>query len=252
MSSMVESVMKKTGLERLSGNVSKIFKGWNQEIADLTGRDHDAQHAQQFKQWITDATSTDRKELSGDVNKDLKALTTWLAGLSEEDMQAYCHKVAHFCEVLHFKLEWLVDPYLEKDPNLKKTLEDTVLLFCVSDWKASQSAEHIKAFASFREWLNDPESDQNQALTQKLFALLIKEDKLDETPSALLLLSEDERRKYIVQTIKKVAEADMPFIISYLARGEVLSDTATAKPAPTKATTSSSSKKPAQKQTEEN
>lgn len=247
MSSMVESVMKKTRLERLSGSVSKLFKGWNKDIADLTGRERDAQHAQQFKQWITDATSADRKELSGDVNKDLKALTTWLAGLSEEDMQEYCHRVAHFCEALLFKLEWLVDPYLDKAPDLKKTLEETVLLFCVSDWKASQSAEHIKAFASFRAWLDEPEADHNQALTQKLFALLIKEDKLDETPSALLLLSEEERRNYIVQTIKKVAETELPFIIAYLARGEVVSDTAPAKPAPTK-TTAAAAKKPAQKQ----
>lgn len=251
----MDFVMEKTGLERLSQGVSKTFKGWKApEVIRPIGAKPEL--TQQFKQWVAGMAEADNQNVTNSLPADITGFATWLAGLSDEEIARYSRKVANFADDRGFNLAWLVDPYLAKDTTLKQALEETILLYCIADWKVTQSEARLQAFASFRAWLDDPKADKNQALTNKLFALLIKEDKIDETPSALLLLSEEERQNYIVQTITKVADEDMPFIIEFLAGSDTsaLATTSEAKTEETpekKPSSSSSSGKKRKATTEE-
>ncbi|NJN65446.1 MAG: hypothetical protein HC884_01410 [Chloroflexaceae bacterium] len=209
MTMMVQSVMKKTGINRVTGALTDIFKRGKKAV---TGEEL----AQQFKTWVTSSSLEEKEPIYLKLPEDARSFAAWIAGLPDRDLAAFTGKVADFCKDANFDLAWLTDASLASDPTLKRALEATVLLYCLSYWQADQTQDHIKALGVFQKWREAPMSGKYQDLTQKMFPKLVEQGLVSEPISAPLLFSEEERRSYIVQAIQKAAEQDMAAVLEVL------------------------------------
>jgi len=139
----------------------------------------------------------------------IQEFTTWLESLSEEGLIAFLQKIAHFCTDSRFELVWLIDSNLKSDQEIKKALEETVLLYCIGYCKTTQIQDMLVAYSAFRAWQAAPTTKEHKQLSQVLFMHLVKKELVPEPPPELFLASENERQEHIVSAINKVAEDNM-------------------------------------------
>lgn len=170
--------------------------------------------AQQFKQWASDVASAEREPLFRQLPAATKEFTTWLASLSDEELKHFIQRLGAFCKDSHFQLSWLFDSDVQPDAQTKQALEEAVLLFALSRWQAARVNPSITAFNRFLAWQKNPLSKEHKAMTQKLFAKLVEKGLITEPPASLLLLSEEERRNYVMQAIQNIAENDKQALLA--------------------------------------
>lgn len=157
----------------------------------------------QFVQWVSEAALPKRVELYNTLPASAEGFAIWLSGLSAKEQEEFTKKVAQFCKTLKFDLAWLMDPQVSRDPDLKKAVEDTVLLYSLAAWRANNVQQEVTSFLAYRDWLADP--NRNKAFGQKLHQALIKQG-LVAVPPELYLASEKERMDQAVKAIHKVAD----------------------------------------------
>ncbi|MBI4788813.1 MAG: hypothetical protein HY782_17410 [Chloroflexi bacterium] len=182
--------------------------------------------AKQFKQWVSESALPKRVDLYNSLPASAEGFAIWLSGLGEQEQEQFTQKVAHFCGTLNFDLAWLTDPEINRDPDLKKAVEDAVLLYSLAAWRANNVQQDVTSFLAYRAWLANP--NQHKAFGQKLHQALIKQG-LVTVPPELYLAPEQERVEQALTAIRKVAD-ESPAAF-HLALREVSGATASAMPA---------------------
>ncbi len=171
----------------------------------LRFRNHTRDLAKQLKQWVAEAAPAKRVELYNTLPASAEGFAIWLGGLPQKELEQFTKKVAHFCESLNFDLAWLSDPQVSREPEIKKAVEDTVLLYSLTTWRASNVQQDVKGFFAYRDWLANPK--RHSAFGQQLLGALIQRGAVIVTPE-LYLAPEKERQAHATAAIRKVADED--------------------------------------------
>jgi hypothetical protein len=161
------------------------------------------QLAKQFKQWVSDAALPKREEFYSALPASADGFAVWLGALSEQDLQAFTLKVAQFCDAMDFDLAWLNDPQVIRDPEMKKSIEDIVLLYSLSAWHANNVQQDVKAFLAYKDWDANPK--QNKAFGQRLHQVLFQQGMVT-IPTELYLASEQQRMDQAIAAISLAAQ----------------------------------------------
>ena len=161
--------------------------------------------AKQFKQWVAEAAPAQRAELYSTLPASAEGFATGLAALSDKDLQLFVRKLARFCASLNFDLAWLNDPQISREPELKKAVEDAVLLYSLTVWRANTVQQDVKGFFAYRAWLANP--NRYRAFGQKLYSVLVQRGVVT-IPSDLYLAPEKERLAQAATTIRKLYDED--------------------------------------------
>lgn len=178
------------------------------------GRDR-KQLANKYRNWVAEKSLGKQTQMYDSLPEHANGLTTWLAGLSDKEMAAFSEKVARFAASLGFDLEWLVNDKVNDYPELKQTIEESVALYSIAAWRASNVQQEVRAFLAFQAWLANPA--KNRALGQKLYSALVQQGLVMTSPD-LYLATEKERMGEAVRAIKQAAEAK-PEAVNAVLRG---------------------------------
>jgi hypothetical protein len=143
-----------------------------------------------------------------------RGMTTWLATLSEQEMQAFTERVAQFTASLGLDLEWLLDNKVTAYPALKQAIQEAVALYSISAWRSYNVQQDVKAFRAYQAWLAHP--SRHRALGQKLYTTLVEQGLAPTTPE-LYLADDKQRSTEAVRAIKQVAETK-PEVITAIVR----------------------------------
>ncbi len=120
-------------------------------------------------------------------------------------MEQFTQRVAQFCASLNFDLAWLTDPQVSREPELKQAVEDAVLLYSLTAWRANNVQQDVKGFFAYQAWLGNPK--RHNAFGQQLLGALIQRGAVTVTPE-LYLAPEKERLAQATAAIRKVADED--------------------------------------------
>ena len=71
-----------------------------------------------------------------------------------------------------------------------------------------QSQTDFKVFTTYQSMINKPSTKANQALSQKLFTELVKQDMAPAISPELFVASEKEKQAQVMESIQKAADAD--------------------------------------------
>lgn len=159
--------------------------------------------AGKLKDWVSRADADRRDELYDGVLEATEGLSTWLGALPAHEAEEFTQKVARFCASLNFDLAWLTDAQVARDPALKKTVEDAVLLYCVAAWRASRVQGDVRGFLAYQAWLAHPWLHKKFGL--RLHSSLILRGLISIAPE-LNLASDEARLAAATASIKRVAE----------------------------------------------
>jgi len=171
----------------------------------LKFRSHTHELAKQLKQWVSEAAPAKRVELYNTLPASAEGFAIWLGGLPQKELEQFTRRVARFCASLNFDLAWLTDAQVSREPELKKAVEDAVLLYSLTVWRANNVQQDVKGFFAYRAWLARPK--RHRAFGQQLLGALIQRGAVTVTPE-LYLAPEKERLAQATAAIRKVAEED--------------------------------------------
>lgn len=192
--------------------------------------------AQRFRQWATEADSA-RERLSAGMPDWAGGFATWLNGLSDKEAVEFSQDVAAFCASQNFNIGWLNDPQISADPALKQAVEEAVLLYGVSWWRANQVQSDVQALLKLKAFLAKPNTRDNKAFGQELFSGLVAKN-LVTVPSTLITAPEKERLDYMKRAIEQAAQRNPDKFSQVLRRvaqpqsGAATTTSAEAEPAP--------------------
>jgi hypothetical protein len=189
--------------------------------------------AGQFKRWVADTPTSRRTEQIGALPASVEGFSRWLGTLSDKDLEQFTQRVAHFCAGLKFDLAWLNSPEVSREPELKKAVEDTVLLYSLATWRAHTVEADVKAFLAYQAWLANP--GRHKKFGQQLHRALVQRGLL-VVPADLYLASDKERQEQARAAIIALSDANHAVFSEVLrqldASGNAESDAAKAAAAP--------------------
>lgn len=159
--------------------------------------------AKQFKTWVTDAPPAKRAELYSGLPASADGFAEWLSKLSEKELEQFTQRVALFCASLKFDIAWLTNSQVSREPELKKAVEDAVLLYSLATWRASSVEIEVKGFLAYQAWLAHP--NRHKKFGSDLHRLLVQRG-LVKVPTELYLASEDERQEQAIAAIITAAD----------------------------------------------
>jgi len=184
--------------------------------------------AKQYKQWVGDSAFASRTKLYAGMPQKAEEFSGWLAKLEPKEIEAFSNKVALFCAGLNFDLAWLTSTQLDQDPELKQTVEDSILLYSLAYWRATQVQRDVKSFLAFQAWSAAPK--QHKKFTYQLYNVLLEKGMATVSPT-LYLASEKERFDEAVKAIRKAAEEDRGAFLKALSLDPDATTTGAATPA---------------------
>lgn len=155
--------------------------------------------AQQFKVWASEAVPAKKTQFYKSLSEEAAEFSAWLETLSDQELNAFVQKVDSFCNRLDFELNWLVDPKLNN--GLKQPLEETVILYSLTTWKAREA----QALARYVAWQSAPDKKQNRDFAKQLYAKLMDRGLVSPSPN-VLLASEKDRQAHMNQAIRETAD----------------------------------------------
>ncbi len=163
----------------------------------------------QVREWTGRAELERRTALYKSLPGDAAEFTAWLQGLADEDLGNFVQELSAFCTGQGFELDWLVDPKVTGE--LKRAMEETVGLYCLTVWKCRD----LQPFVAYRAWLADPGKKENQAFAQRLYSRLIAAGLATAKPD-LWWAPEQERQAYVAQAMEDAAAQDSKSFVSLL------------------------------------
>ena len=153
---------------------------------------------EQFKQWLHQSDVAKRSALYKRLPEDAAEFAAWIDTLSDEELNDFVSDLSSVCHTHGFELDWLVDP--QTPDNLKRAIEDAVILHGLAAWKARD----IQPLLAYKAWQAAPNKAENRAFAQKLYGKLA-EAGLVAPPSHLILATDKERQEHVAATINKAA-----------------------------------------------
>ena len=194
------SVKASAASKQASAKAGQMYQGLR---GRLRFRSHTHDLAQQFKQWVAEAAPGSRAELYNTLPASADGFAAWLNGLSQKELEQFTKKVARFCESLNFNLAWLTDAQVGREPELKRAVEDTILLYSLTTWRADSVQQDVKGFLAYQAWQARP--NRHKAFGQQLLGHLIHNGVVTVSPDQYLA-SEKERKAHATAAIRKVAD----------------------------------------------
>lgn len=183
-----------------SNKASKMYDGVAGRLK--LGRDR-KELSNKFRKWVSEKSLSKQTQMYDNLPTQADGFQNWLAGLSDKEMLAFSEKVARFAATLSFDLEWLVNDKVNDYPQLKQAIEESVSLYSIAAWRATNVQQEVRVFLAFQAWLADP--SKNRALGQKLYSALVQQGLVMTSPD-LYLATEKERMGEAVRAIKQAAE----------------------------------------------
>ncbi len=178
----------------------------SREFANRLGLGRGIPNPEDYRGWLAGEEAGARAAALG-LSAPWDELKRWAAGLSAEDLKAVAQEAAYFCTSQNFDFSWLSSEELGKsDAALKNNMTDALALFSVAKFKTWQLRGNIDAVEVYETWLQDPAKGKNLTLSQKIFAKMVDERKVQASPE-LLLAPEKERREFVVKTVKDYSES---------------------------------------------
>lgn len=168
-------------------------------------RNHTHDLAKQFKQWVAEAAPGSRAELYNGLPASADGFAAWLGGLPDKELAQFTKQVVRFCASVNFNLAWLTDAQVSREPELKRAVEDAVLLYSLTTWRANNVQQDVKGFFAYQAWLAKP--NRHREFGQQLYAALVHGGAVT-IPAELYLASEKERQAQAAASIRKAAEED--------------------------------------------
>lgn len=183
----------------LADRVSSALNGWNPLAKQ------ESFLPQQFKEW------TERTHFAKRIKRipeSTRAMKSWLGSLETEEGEILTKQVSQFASDLNFEFSWVLDKNFNEDKELKRDLEEVIILYCLANFKGLLLQDELNTFIMFKAWLEDPTREEYNELNQKLFTTLVEQGLADGVPSDLLLADEVQRSEYAIQAINQVLQAD--------------------------------------------
>jgi len=191
----------------LAHRVSEALNGWNPLAKD------DNQLAPPFKEW---AASTHFAKRVKRIRESTRGMKSWLAELSAEESEILTKQVNQFASDLNFEFSWLLDKELDYDRELKRDIEEIIVLYCLATFKGLLLQDELNMFIMLQAWLENSTSKEYRELNQKLFTTLVERELAEGVPSDLLLADEEQRSQYAIQAINQVLQADRKTFLAIL------------------------------------
>ncbi len=210
--------------KQASAKAGQMYQGLR---GRLRFRSHTHDLAQQFKQWVAEAAPGSRAELYNTLPASADGFAAWLNGLSQKELEQFTKKVARFCESLNFNLAWLTDAQVGREPELKRAVEDTILLYSLTTWRADSVQQDVKGFLAYQAWQARP--NRHKAFGQQLLGSLIQSGAVTISPDQYLA-SEKERKAHATAAIRKIADENRDAL--RVALRQVVAGAPVAPPAP--------------------
>lgn len=179
----------------------------SREFANRLGLGRGIPNAEDYRQWIASEEATGRAASLG-LTAAWEELKRWSGSLSAEDLKSVAQEAAYFCTSQNFDFTWLGSAELAKsDAALKNNMVDALVLFSLAKFKTWQLRGNVDAVEVYETWLQDPAKGKNLTLSQKVFAKMVDDRKVQASPE-LLLAPEKERREFVIRTVKDYSEAN--------------------------------------------
>lgn len=183
----------------LTDRVTDTLNGWN----PLTRSDN--QLPQQFAKWAENTHFANRVKR---LRESTRGMKSWFGSLESEESEILTKQVSDFASDLNFELSWLFDQQLDNNPELKRDVEEVVVLYCLATFKGLLLQDELNTFIMYQAWLEDPTRKEYRELNQKLFSTFVERELIEGVPSDLLLAEEEQRSEYAIQAINQVLQAD--------------------------------------------
>jgi hypothetical protein len=163
---------------------------------------------QQFRQWVANITLPNRKQFYDSIPLAAQGFSDWLAGISPQEVETFSQRVSQAISGWNIQLGWLVNHELDRTPALKQAVEDSVLLYCLACWRATQAQDDIQTFMTFQAWQRDPYAERQRDLNHQMFVRLVESGELTAPSPSLFLAPEQQRREYVVQALRQLSDKD--------------------------------------------
>ncbi|MCE7984929.1 MAG: hypothetical protein DYG89_27465 [Caldilinea sp. CFX5] len=158
-----------------------------------------------FRQWMTPAFDKEPE------------LRNWLAGLSDEQLDALTTHIDAFAQEMGFQLRWLLDQEMAQQPALAQSLTRVVADYCRACRHSVNLQEELAVYKTIRQYQQAPQTQPNRALGEALFGKLLEQGLTPVKVAEHLALPEKERRQQVAATIQQVA-ADKPLVLQKLVK----------------------------------
>lgn len=158
-----------------------------------------------FRQWMAPAFDKEPE------------LRSWLAGLSDEQLDALTIHIDAFAQEMGFQLRWLLDQEVAQQPALAQSLARVVVDYCRACRHSVNLQEELEVYKTIRHYQQAPNSQPNRALGEALFGKLLEQGLTPVKVAEHLALPEKERRQQVATTIQQVA-VDKPLILQKLVK----------------------------------
>lgn len=158
-----------------------------------------------FRQWMTQAL---------DKEPDLRS---WLAGLTDEQLDALTTHIDAFAQEMGFQLRWLLDQEVAQQPALAQSLTRVVVDYCRACRHSVNLQEELEVYKTIRHYQQAPNSQPNRALGEALFGKLLEQGLTPVKVAEHLALPEKERRQQVLTTLQQMA-ADKPLVFQKLVK----------------------------------
>lgn len=156
--------------------------------------------------WQRDRTSKRLRKWLHDNLED-EAVKSWLQTLPDEDVERLINEISAFSDQAEINLHWLLDGEMNRDEQLLNTIKSVISLHIRSRYEAALVADDIATFAAYYRLANEP-SNKDTDLVKALYAKLVEEGLVPNTPPELSMASTKEGRKYAMEQIQMAAEKD--------------------------------------------
>jgi hypothetical protein len=177
---------------RATGIRSTLSAGVANLQSNLLGQKQPA-IAPKFRGWIAQA-------LVGEPQ-----LQHWLAGLSDEQLNALATHIAAFSREMGFELTWLLDQEVAQQPVLAQGLTNVVRHYCQACRQSVTLQEELGPYKRLRDYEENPLSRQNRELGQALFGKLMEQGLTSVKVADHLALPERQRQQQIVAEVRQAA-----------------------------------------------
>ena len=135
-------------------------------------------------------------------------LREWVMALTGEEMLILADRLNVFCVDLGFELNWLFDPMLADNLELRGAMTEAVTAYCTAVWQTVLVRDDIHAYKAFLAFEKDPQQQENREFGQQFYAQLTAKGLVPLAPPDLVLATDVERDAYVLAAIRQLALRD--------------------------------------------